>query len=464
VAQAMPTISADGKTYTFTIRNGYRFSPPSNQQVTATTFKYTIERSLNRRIGKPPPALFLASDIVGAKASAAGKTAHIRGVVARGNRLTIRLTDASRDFLNRISAPFFCAVPTNTPIQPTQVPIPSAGPYYTASSTSQQLVLKRNPNYRGPRPHRPSEIVFTSAFMTRGNNHPKSISRALEGQTDYVPATSSTIPLELGARFGPQSPAAHKGRQQLFINTAPELEALVLNTSRPLFVNATLRKAVNYAIDRRALAREGGFFAGSGALTAAPTDQYLPPGMPGYKDVSVYPFEGDIAKARRLAGHRRRTAIMYTCDFAPCPQEAAIVKKNLAAIGITVKIQRFPISKMYERESKRGEPFDIGLLTGLADYPDPFDFLNTAFDGNSGTNLSRLNDPSYNRRLEAAAALTGARRYRAYARLDADLARNAAPLAAFANERWVDLFSPRMGCQVYQPVYGMDLAALCIKH
>jgi hypothetical protein len=27
-----------------------------------------------------------------------------------------------------------------------------------------------------------------------------------------------------------------------------------------------------------------------------------------------------------------------------------------------------------------------------------------------------------------------------------------------------DFFSKRIGCQVYQPVYGMDLAALCIKH
>ena len=44
VAAAMPTVSADGRTYTFRVRPGFRFSPPSNQAVTAGTFRYTFER------------------------------------------------------------------------------------------------------------------------------------------------------------------------------------------------------------------------------------------------------------------------------------------------------------------------------------------------------------------------------------------------------------------------------------
>ncbi len=47
VAQSLPTRSPDGKTYTFTIRKGFRFSPPSNEPVTAQTFKHAIERSLS---------------------------------------------------------------------------------------------------------------------------------------------------------------------------------------------------------------------------------------------------------------------------------------------------------------------------------------------------------------------------------------------------------------------------------
>ena len=49
-ATALPVVSPDGKTYTFTIRKGLRFSPPSGEPVTAETFRYSIERSLSPKM------------------------------------------------------------------------------------------------------------------------------------------------------------------------------------------------------------------------------------------------------------------------------------------------------------------------------------------------------------------------------------------------------------------------------
>ena len=51
IAAAMPTVSADGRTYTFRIRPGFRFSPPSGQAVTAQTFRYSLERALSPKYG-----------------------------------------------------------------------------------------------------------------------------------------------------------------------------------------------------------------------------------------------------------------------------------------------------------------------------------------------------------------------------------------------------------------------------
>src|SRR5262249_33670675 len=79
IAAAMPNVSRDGRTYTFRIRPGYRFSPPSGEAVTAQTFRHTLERSLfpkNAYSAGPQ----LASDIEGVAAYRAGKTAHIAGV------------------------------------------------------------------------------------------------------------------------------------------------------------------------------------------------------------------------------------------------------------------------------------------------------------------------------------------------------------------------------------------------
>jgi YVTN family beta-propeller protein len=460
LARSMPILSRDGKTYNFSIRKGYRFSPPSNQPVTAETIKYTIERSLSPRLKSP--ARFYVGDIVGEKAYEAGRARHIAGLIVRGDKLTIKLTDSARDFPTRIAMPFFCAVPMNTPIRRTEKPaIPSAGPYYIASHSGEHMVLKRNPNYAGPRPHRLREIVFTGGFSPQ-----RSIARVVAGQTDYLPRPVSTD--KLNSRYGLHSPAAQKGHQQLFINPLLEVDALVLNTSRPLFASARLRRAVSYAIDRRALARYGAINFGSGPLSATATDQYLPPGMPAFDDLSIYPLQPDVAKARQLVASAQRKAVLYTCNFAPCPEQAQVVRENLAAIAITVEIRRFQVDELFIREGKRNEPFDIGLMTWGVDYPDPFDVLNLQFDGAfigepQGGNAAHFDEPVYNHRLRAAASLSGIPRYREYARLDEDLARDAAPLVAYANDTRVDFFSARIGCQTYHPVYGIDLAALCMR-
>ena len=56
VAAAVPTLSADRRTYTFTVRDGFRFAPPSNAVLDAQTFRYSIERALIRGLDRERPA------------------------------------------------------------------------------------------------------------------------------------------------------------------------------------------------------------------------------------------------------------------------------------------------------------------------------------------------------------------------------------------------------------------------
>ena len=167
VAEAIPAPTAGGTTYTFRIRPGFRFSPPSNEAVTAMTFKSTIERVANPRL-KSPLASQL-SGIVGYQDYVTGKARHLSGVVARGRTLTIRLARPDGAFLSNLASGAACAVPRDTPADPGGInDIPSAGPYYIASYTPrQQLVLRRNPNYHGDRPHRLDQIVVSRSASTR---------------------------------------------------------------------------------------------------------------------------------------------------------------------------------------------------------------------------------------------------------------------------------------------------------
>ena len=166
--------------YTFTIRNGFRFAPPSNQPVTAETFKTTIERTLNPRMDSPEASTF--DDIVGAKAYMAGKAHGIRGVIAKGNVLRIRLTTPNPALPSQLAMPFFCAVPSDTPINPNGVGvIPSAGPVTVKSYTPQGIVLVRNPNYRGQRPHH-----FDRIEVAENVPGPQAIRAVKAGTADYA--------------------------------------------------------------------------------------------------------------------------------------------------------------------------------------------------------------------------------------------------------------------------------------
>lgn len=455
VAQSLPTRSADGKSYTFTIRPGFRFSPPSNQPVTAQTFKYTIERTLNPKMGSSLGAYF--RDIVGAPAYMAGKATHISGVIASGDKLTIRLTAPAGDLLARLAIPGFCAVPTDTPIREERV-IPSAGPYRIVSYTPNQgAVLIRNPNYKGDRPRRFARIEVSVVASTK-----RAIADVETGTADYADGGAYTRAqgATLAARYGPTSRAAKHGHQQYFVNAGPQLDFFALNTHRPLFADARLRLAVSYAINRAALARLGDAYLG---VPEHPTDHYLPPGMPGYRDTHFYPLGGDLARAKQLAaGHQGATVVLYTCEISPCQEQAQILKSNLAAIGLRVEVK--PVAStdtLSAKLAKPGEPFDMGWWGWLPDYLDPAAMLNFLLE--QGAITPTFADPAWRARLAAASRLTGPERYLNYARLDAELARRAAPLIAFGNLSELDFFSARIGCQVFAPAYGMDLGALCTR-
>lgn len=458
VATALPTVSADGRTYTFTIRPGFRFSPPSNQAVTAQTFKATIERTLNPRMRSFVSSEF--TDVVGVAAYTAGKSAHISGVQVKGNMLIVRLLRPEPDIPERLAQPFFCAVPTDTPIDPAGVRlIPSAGPYYVTSYTpGQSIVLVRNPNYHGGRPHRLDRMVLTLGISSQTGVADIEAGRADFTEIGGTPVSTVTkLAARLAARYGPGSPAAAAHHQRYFEYQQAELDFLILNTHRPLFSDRRLRLAVNYAIDRTALARLGD---GSG-IPDQPTGQYLPPGVPGSSGSALYPLTPDLNKARAFASGDRRTAVLYSCETFECQQLGQVVRNDLARIGLTVEVRTFGHDTLYPKIAAPGAQFDLAFATWLPDYPDPAAMLNGMLADSSV--FPTFNDPNYTRKMAAADQLTGPRRYLALGKLAVSVARDSAPIAGYGNEIGEEFFAARIGCQTYAFYYGVDLAALCVR-
>jgi peptide/nickel transport system substrate-binding protein len=437
VATGMPRVSPDGRTYTFQVSSGFRFS--NGAPVRAADFEYTIRRDLDPRMHSP--AVPFLRDVVSYRAS--------------GDTLTLTLSRPAPDLLARLAMPFFCVVPAGTPIVSRGLDtIPSAGPYYVAARTpGLSVTLKRNPYYSGERPRHVDEIDV--AVLQDGYG---SVRQIATGDADYdIHGVPGELRRELALTYGVNG-------TRFFAHPMVETDSIVLNTSRPLFRRASVRRAVAYAIDREALVRAIGFLPGK------VTDQILPPAIPGYRNVKIYPRRGDVRTARKLMGNRRATAVLYLTDNPLDVSVATVLVEQLARIHIDVTIRPFRTADYNRRIHRRGEPFDLALSGWAADYLDPYNFINIQLSGRNipamnNQNLSHFADPIFDRRMEAAARLSGSRRYAAYARLDADLMRQAAPIIPYANEYKLEFVSKRTGCIVLAPgaASGLDFAAACLK-
>ena len=457
VAKAFPTVSGGGKTYTFTVRKGYRFS--TGQPVTAQSFADALNRDANPSFQSPAQA-FLA-DIVGAQDVFAGKAKTISGVVVDGDKLTITLVDAAPDLLARLAMPFFQAINPALAADhnPNGVNAPaSCGPYFIADRIpNNSITLMRNRYYTGPRPHNLSEIDY------KIGNTPVVIEQDVSaGTADYA---ASGIP---PTNYKTVSDKYGVNKERFWVEPQLSVQYLAMNTARPLFKdNVKLRQAVNWAISRGALLEQGGYYAG------VLTDQILPPGMPGFKRVSAYPLQQtkqDIAKAQQLAkGHTRGgKAVLWTSTTEPAPLQAQIYQQNLKAIGLNVQVQQFTRAVQIQKEGIKGAEFDFTTEGWAADYADPSDFINVLLDGTNiksanNNNVAYFDDPAYNKRMASASLLFGEQRYSTYSGLDADITTNAAPWAARANSTNRIYLSANSGCFTYNAVFGVDLSALCLK-
>jgi peptide/nickel transport system substrate-binding protein len=441
VAVGLPHVSADGRTYTFTIRGGFRFS--DGREVTAANFAAAIGRVRNPAM-RSPWASF---------------TSDITRVAARGRRtLVIGLRRRAGDLVSRLASTWACPVPVGLPADPLGIDdVPGSGPYVVSSRTpGREVVLRRNPFYRGPRLRRPAEVIVTIGGTAAAN------ADAVEsGRFDYVlyfwllPPPPGTLIEELAARYG-------VNQARFFARPSLGTVYLALNTERSLFRdNPRLRRAVNLALDRPEILRQGGFLRGKR------TDQLLPPGMPGFIPRDIYPLGTPaLASARRLAaGHLRGgRAVLYVADEPTALRRAEVIRFDLARIGVVVGIHAFPRPIMAARAARRGEPFDLVLTGWHAHYADPAEFLVSLLDGaiepRDNLNLSYFHERTTE--IEAANRLGAPQRYRTLGALDVDIMRRDAPVAPLFHPYSYWLVSERVACFAESP-FGVDYGSFCLS-
>ena len=449
LAAAPPTVSADGRTYTFTLRKGLRFS--DGKPVRAAAFAQAIHRTLAP--GVDSPAYLYTQAIEGAADVKAGRAPRASGIVASANTLTVRFTREVRDFAAWTTMPFFCAVPPALPPNPEGArSFPGAGPYFVRDyRPGSRVVIRRNRHYGGTRAH---HVDGYDVDLT-ADSPDEVLDRIEAGKADWGYAVTQE-------HLKPDRALLVKYGQnrRFFLKPGLSMALFVLNSSRPLFKdNPELRRAVNLAVDRFA-------FVGAGVQL---TDQYLPPRVAGYQDRQIYPLEGDVARAKpRAAGHLRGgKLVLYVPDCPGALACAQVLARQFAQIGLDVELRTLPghasPSAYLGRLGNPNEPWDAALIIWTPDFVDPFGYINRllgARDG-GGTDLAGFDEGAYQERMRAAARLQGTARAAAYRDLDLELSRDAAPVVPLYVMDDATLVSARAGCLLLRP--ALVLTTACLK-
>ena len=207
--------------------------------------------------------------------------AHVAGRLARDARSSCGSTSRLRSCPGSPPSPApFRSGHRSSPTA-SRTPVPSAGPYYLAEHADSFAVLKRNPNYGGSRPQRLDAIVF------KLNVPPgRAASQIESGTLDYFLESQNPTLTPTPRRRAPKA----SGTGSFPRRTGRSV--LRLQLRRPLFADVRMRRAVQYALDRHALAD-----AGDGVGLPA---THLSPRR--YDARQLSPLRGDLRAARRLAG------------------------------------------------------------------------------------------------------------------------------------------------------------------
>jgi len=456
------TVSRDGRTYTFHVRPGMKFSDGS--AVTAANYKHTMLRILNPNVGSPI-ASFLTDpasvNIPGAIAYNTTGKGSVSGVVTKGKyTLILKLVKANALLPTLMAMIETGATPLSFPMKPITAPknVVSAGKYYVSSYTPDRSISIRLNKFYKPAGAVPYPGNVSGIDYSIGIQQDQALLLTKQGKLDWpADGLSSTAWGPLFAQYGT------KGRARVFASSV--VDYAVMNTTKGVFANTTARKAIEYGLNRKSLVKIRGPRAGS------PQCSMLTPAIPGYKKCNLYPLnKQDLAKARSLAkGHTGHLNYWYTASTLGT-QIQHLAASQLNAIGYT-NIDTKPFqSGLFTALGKRGNDYDFAIIGWQADFPDPYDYINKLLSGDTiqdvqNNNVSYFNNPTANKLMRSAAQLRGTKRFSTYGNLDLQIQKTWAPTVPIDNRNDRNFFSSRVdtGSIKTSPVYELDLGRIALK-
>jgi peptide/nickel transport system substrate-binding protein len=473
LATSLPAPTDNGRTYTFQLRPGIRYS--NGALVKPADFREEIERVF--KLGNAYSESFYTGIVGAHRCLQVPRSCSLtRGIVAdgKGDTLTFHLTAPDPDFLYKLAFPWADAVPADTLDRGLGRSLPPAtGPYMTSSVTATHAIgdqghplafgtwtLVRNPRFRVWNPVAQPSGYPNKIVLSDVNNQAQAVSAVEQGHVDVLVGAPASRLNELATHF----------TDHFRTEPAPATFGFALNTRAAPFDNLLVRRALNYAIDRRRSVGLAG-----GPLAAQPTCQILPPTLAGYVPNCPYTLHPgpsgiwrapDLARARSLvaaSGTRgmRVTVLVEPSDAAnPTAKLGPYMVSVLDRLGYRASLR--VTTRLYPIMNNSRSRTQLGWFSWYSDYPAPSDFFAIlltcgSFIVNSAanTNDAEFCNQKIDREVSRARALQtvnpGAAN-EAWRRIDQQVTAQA-PWLPLYNPRVDIATSPRVGNYQYHPFF-----------
>jgi peptide/nickel transport system substrate-binding protein len=463
LARELPEISDDGLTYELRLRKGLRFS--DGRPVKASDFEHTIKRVLNLESGG---ASYYEVIDGATEYLTGGKTgADISGIETsdRTGEIKIRLVEPDGAFTHVLAMSFAGLVPGDTPFENlSDDPPPGVGPYAIAESVpNRRFVMEKNGRFDIPGIPKGHLDRITVQIVTSASRQAQDV---IEGRLDYM---LEPPPADLKPMI--KSEYSDRYEEQTTVSTY----YFFLNVETPPFDDPLVRQAVNYAIDKPALAR---IYAGE----MQPGCSYLPPGMPGYDealDTDDCPWGNpeeppDLERARELiqqAGAEGAEVTVWgnTIDVTGSVTQAYADMLNKIGLDATPKIVDPAVYGQTIGSRRTGA--QTGFTNWFQDFPHPQNFMfpvdGATIQPTNNQNPGNLDVPEITQGIEELSKeprLTD-EVVEQWSDLNGELVEGAW-IAPFGHRKISTFMSERMdfeNCSLFHPVYANDYSSFCLK-
>jgi peptide/nickel transport system substrate-binding protein len=411
LAADKPQVSPDGLTYTFKLKQGVKFGPPLNREITSKDIEYAFSRINNQALTAQYGFYYTVIKGLDTKATSIGD---VEGIETPDDKtIVFHLTQPTGDFLYRLAMPATGPIPQEVAKCFTKPGdygrfVISSGPYMIAGSDkldasscgamkpisgfdpTKKLNMVRNPNYDQATDNLRSNFV-DGISLTINTNTVDIFNRVQEGQLDSN--YSSKPPRTVLAQY-----LTNPDRKKLLhSNSGDRTWYLYFNLLTPPFDDVHVRKAVNFVVDKAAMQQAWG-----GATVGKLATHIMPPEMlnnqltESYDPYATPDHHGDEAKAKEEMKQSRydsnkdgvcdhascKNLLMVNRNTAPWTDAEPVVVESLKKLGIGVRPRELESSYDTIQIVKNMVPIALNAGWGK-DYADPYTFASPLFESTS---------------------------------------------------------------------------------